>query len=189
MFAGSAPATPNQVGAIRREFERLGFGEADRPERLRITGHLARAGGQLASTKDLTMGQAGTVVPLLRKAGHRAELEAAAGLPASAPGGPARTGAGRTWPCGRPRRGPCSGQPPQTRGPDRARVPRRGPARDRARITGSGHAGQREQRDRVLAARPPRSGFTQVTCTPRMSSGRNTYAHPHDRSPTHDLRL
>ena len=86
MFAGSAPATPNQVGAIRRVFERLGFGEADRPERLRITGQLARAGGQLASTKDLTMGQAGTVVPLLRKAGHRAELEAAAGLPASAPG-------------------------------------------------------------------------------------------------------
>jgi integrase len=39
--------------------------------------------------------------------------------------------------------------PPQARGPDHARVPRRGPARDRAKITGSGHAGQREQRDRV----------------------------------------
>lgn len=64
-FAESTPATRNQVGAIRREFERLGFHEADRAERLRITGQLAEAAGQLATTKDLTTGQAGQVVAIL----------------------------------------------------------------------------------------------------------------------------
>ena len=77
-LADSAPATPNQVGAIRREFFRLGFGPADRAERLRITGQLARADGQLATTKDLTMGQAGRVVGALTGCRSLPDLHAAA---------------------------------------------------------------------------------------------------------------
>lgn len=77
-FAESAPATPNQVGAIHREFSRLGFGAADRAGRLRITGQLARADGQLATTKDLTMGQAGRVVGALTECRSPRDLYAAA---------------------------------------------------------------------------------------------------------------
>ena len=60
------PLTLNQLGRIHREFERLGFGPADRPERLRLTAVLARS-GPIASTKELSMGEAGrTVNALLR---------------------------------------------------------------------------------------------------------------------------
>ena len=76
-LAESVPATPNQVGAIRREFRRLGFGPADRAERLRITGQLAQADGQLATTKDLTMGQAGRVVGALTGCRSLPDLHAA----------------------------------------------------------------------------------------------------------------
>lgn len=77
-FADSSPATPNQVGAIHREFSRLGFRPADSSERLRITGQLARADGQLATTKDLTMGQAGRVVEALTRCRSPRDLYAAA---------------------------------------------------------------------------------------------------------------
>jgi hypothetical protein len=76
--AESAPATPNQVGAIRREFRRLGFGPTDRAERLRITGQLAQADCQPATTKDLTMGQAGRVVGALTGCRSLPDLYAAA---------------------------------------------------------------------------------------------------------------
>jgi hypothetical protein len=76
-FAETAPATRNQVGAIRREFARLGFGEADRAERLRITAQLAQAPGQLTTTKDLTTGQAGQVVGALTACKSLGDLYAA----------------------------------------------------------------------------------------------------------------
>lgn len=60
------PATSNQVGRIHAEFYRLGFHvSADRAERLRLTAILAEHPGELATTKDLTMGQAGRAVGLL----------------------------------------------------------------------------------------------------------------------------
>lgn len=70
------PLTSNQLGRIHREFERLGFTPADRAERLRITATLARVPGQLATTKDLTMGQAGRVVGLMTGCGTAGELYA-----------------------------------------------------------------------------------------------------------------
>ena len=77
-LAESTPATRNQVGAIRREFERLGFGEAGRAERLWITGQLAQAPGQLATTHDLTTGQAGRVVGAMTACTSLQDLCAAA---------------------------------------------------------------------------------------------------------------
>jgi len=60
------PLTSNQLGRIHAEFYRLGFHvTADRAERLRLTAILARVPGQLATTKNLTMGEAGRVVGLL----------------------------------------------------------------------------------------------------------------------------
>ena len=60
------PLTVNQLGRIHAEFGRLGFGRADRPERLRITAKLAES-GPIRSTKDLTMGEAGRAVNALRR--------------------------------------------------------------------------------------------------------------------------
>jgi hypothetical protein len=74
----TAPATPNQRGAIMREFERLGFGEADRAERLAICAALAGL-ENLGSTADLRMGEAGQVYRVLLAVGDRGELLAAAG--------------------------------------------------------------------------------------------------------------
>lgn len=59
------PLTVNQLGRIHREFDRLGFGRGDRAARLRATATLAGVPGRLASTKDLTEGEAGRVVRLL----------------------------------------------------------------------------------------------------------------------------
>lgn len=60
------PLTVNQLGAIHREFYRLGFHvTADRAERLRLTAILAEYPGELATIKHLTMGQAGRVVGLM----------------------------------------------------------------------------------------------------------------------------
>jgi hypothetical protein len=75
----TAPATPNQRGAIMGEFERLGFEEADRAERLAICAALAGL-ENLGSTADLTMGQAGQLYRMLLDIGDRDELLAAAGL-------------------------------------------------------------------------------------------------------------
>ena len=56
------PLTTNQLGAIHREFYRLGFHvKADRAERLRLTAILAEH-GPIGSTKELTTGQAGRAV-------------------------------------------------------------------------------------------------------------------------------
>lgn len=75
----TTPATPNQVGAIRRECERLGFTEAERAGRLAICAALAGL-EQLGSTADLTMGQAGQLLRALLDLGDRDELRAAAGI-------------------------------------------------------------------------------------------------------------
>jgi hypothetical protein len=73
----SAPATPNQRGAIHGEFVRLGFGRADRAERLAVCAELLGL-DKLRSTADLTMGQAGQLYSLLLGICRRAELDAAA---------------------------------------------------------------------------------------------------------------
>lgn len=72
------PLTANQLGAVHREFERLSYGRADRAARLNISARLAGYPGQLASTKDLTMGQAGRLVGALRACHGPADLRAAA---------------------------------------------------------------------------------------------------------------
>jgi hypothetical protein len=69
------PATSMQIGAIHGEFRRLGFGEDERVERLAISADLLHL-GELASTSDLTMGDAGRLVRLLRSYQDRAELAA-----------------------------------------------------------------------------------------------------------------
>ena len=73
------PATPNQRGVVMREFERLGFGEADRAERLAICAALAGL-ENLGSTADLRMGEAGQVYRVLLGVADRDELRAAAGV-------------------------------------------------------------------------------------------------------------
>lgn len=73
------PLTINQLGRIQREFARLGFHERyDRAERLRLTAILAQVPGQLATTKDLTMGEAGRVVGLMTGCGTVRDLYALA---------------------------------------------------------------------------------------------------------------
>ncbi len=78
------PATRNQVGAIHREFERLGFGEKDRAARLAISAAMLEF-DSLGSIRDLTMGEAGRLVHMLLGTGDRGELPA--------PGRPAVAGA------------------------------------------------------------------------------------------------
>lgn len=79
------PATPNQVAAVHGQFRRLGFGEADRDQRLAVSATILGLGG-LGSTKDLTMGEAGqlyrTLLGVADRAGLAAMLRpAAAGQP------------------------------------------------------------------------------------------------------------
>jgi len=81
------PATRNQVGAIHREFERLGFREKDRAERLAVSAAMLGL-GSLRSTRDLTMGEAGCLVCLLLVTADRRELPAP-GRPAAAETGDA----------------------------------------------------------------------------------------------------
>lgn len=71
----SEPATPNQVGAIHGEFRRLGIG--DRDKRLAITAELLGL-GELDSTTDLVMGEAGRLIGILRQTRDRSELPLAA---------------------------------------------------------------------------------------------------------------
>jgi hypothetical protein len=73
------PATPYQRGAIMGEFERLGYGRADRAERLAVCAALLDL-DDLGSTAHLVMGQAGQLYRLLLGIAGRAELLAAAGL-------------------------------------------------------------------------------------------------------------
>ena len=74
VILATEPATANQVGAAMGEFERLGFGLADRRERLAVAVALLRL-DELRSTWDLTMGQAGRLVGLLRQIPDRAALD------------------------------------------------------------------------------------------------------------------
>ena len=67
------PATSNQLGAIMREFTRLGFGDADRAERLAVCAELLEL-DELGSSGDLTMGQAGMLVNVLQHTRTAAEL-------------------------------------------------------------------------------------------------------------------
>lgn len=78
----TAPATPNQRGAIMREFGRLGFHPRyDRAERLAACAALLGV-DELGSTADLTQGQAGQLVNVLRLTTDRAALARAAAAPA-----------------------------------------------------------------------------------------------------------
>lgn len=58
------PAAPNQVGAVRVEFRRLGL-DGDRHARLAAAAALLGLDG-LNSTNDLSMGQAGHLIKTLR---------------------------------------------------------------------------------------------------------------------------
>ncbi len=73
------PATPNQRGVIMAEFERLGYGLADRAERLAVCAVLLGL-DELGSTAHLSMGQAGQLYSQLRGIADRRDLLARAGL-------------------------------------------------------------------------------------------------------------
>jgi hypothetical protein len=61
------PLTPGQLGAIHGEFTRLGYRDPrDRAARLAVTATLARC-APIATTKDLTAGEAGRAVGALRR--------------------------------------------------------------------------------------------------------------------------
>lgn len=60
----SEPLTVRQLGAIHREFGRLGFGPADRDRRLAAAAALTGL-DTLGSLTHLTMGQAGLLVQVL----------------------------------------------------------------------------------------------------------------------------
>jgi hypothetical protein len=72
----SDPLTPTQLGAVHGEFRRLGFGRADRAERLAATAVLARVPAGLESTVELTAGEAGRVIRALRECASYADLAA-----------------------------------------------------------------------------------------------------------------
>lgn len=69
-------ATANQLGAIHEQCARLGFGDDDRAERLAVCAELLGLDA-LASTGDLTQGQAGRLYRALLAFGTRAELDGA----------------------------------------------------------------------------------------------------------------
>jgi hypothetical protein len=67
------PATPDQRGAVMREFGRLGFTAADRAERLASAAAILDL-PELGSIKDLVMGQAGQLLRVLQGCAIRADL-------------------------------------------------------------------------------------------------------------------
>jgi hypothetical protein len=75
--AEATPATPAQVHLVHRHFRRLGFGgwHAHRAERLELTARILGL-PRLDSTTDLTAGQAGRLLGVLRGIGTRRELYA-----------------------------------------------------------------------------------------------------------------
>jgi len=74
------PATRDQLGAIMRECDRLGFGAYDRAERLAICARIIGL-ETLRSTKDLRLGEAGQLVHALMDCRSRAGLPVAAAPP------------------------------------------------------------------------------------------------------------
>jgi hypothetical protein len=71
------PLTPNQLGAVMHEFERLGFHPwRDRDERLAACSALLGRDA-LASVYDLLMGEAGKLLRTLQGFPDRAALDAA----------------------------------------------------------------------------------------------------------------
>jgi hypothetical protein len=73
----AAPLTGRQLGAIHGEFRRLGYRDRwDRAARLTATAALARC-TPIATTKDLTEGEAGRVVGILRQCADADDLAAA----------------------------------------------------------------------------------------------------------------
>lgn len=74
-------ATGRQVGAVAGAFERLGL--RDRAERLRLSAELLDL-DELGSTYDLTMGQAGKLLAIVRGAHDLASLREIAAAAAAA---------------------------------------------------------------------------------------------------------
>jgi hypothetical protein len=86
------PATPNQRGAIMREFGRLGFHpRRDRAERLAVCARLLGL-DSLESTAGLTQGQAGQLVNALQQVRDPSELPDLATAPQRGQGNPAPEG-------------------------------------------------------------------------------------------------
>lgn len=79
---GTEPATDTQVGAIHGEFRRLGL-EHDRAARLEAVAALLGL-DRLTSLTDLTMGQAGRLVGLLRTIETAGQLAARSRVAAGA---------------------------------------------------------------------------------------------------------
>ena len=69
-------ATPAQVAAVNNQFWYLGYRRADRAERLAVCAALLGL-DELASTKDLTAGQAGQLVRMLAQLRGRGGLDEA----------------------------------------------------------------------------------------------------------------
>jgi hypothetical protein len=74
--AGSAAghASSGQVGIIHQHFKRLGFGDGERADRLVATAVIAGTEGDLASSSDLTPGQAKAVIDTLARCKDRGRL-------------------------------------------------------------------------------------------------------------------
>ena len=70
-----APATPNQTGRLHLEFERLGYGPADRAARLKAAADYLGI-DPIGSFTNLRQGQAGQLVRALAPYRTRAGLEA-----------------------------------------------------------------------------------------------------------------
>jgi len=71
------PATPNQLGAVMHEFDRLGYQDNrwDRPARLAAASALLHLERPCSTTRELTMGQAGQLLHTLQGFRSRAQLE------------------------------------------------------------------------------------------------------------------
>ena len=82
-YIESSPATPNQVGRIMRECDRLAL--VDRTERLAVCAVLLGL-DDLGSTKELSQGKAGRLVNILLHTASRAELPDVTGEPQDADG-------------------------------------------------------------------------------------------------------
>ena len=84
--ADASPATVRQVGRVHREFARLGWPEADRAGRLAACAVLLGLDG-LATSRDLSMGQAGRLIRVLSEL---PDLRALSGELAARRAGPGR---------------------------------------------------------------------------------------------------